>query len=379
MQRMAARAPKSVAVANIHAVVGNDDGAVKAAARTLAEKLAPGPLDDLSTEIIDGAVDQADLAAERIYTTISALQTVPFLGGSKLVWLKSATFLADTVLGRSNAVVEALEALAAFLQSGVAADVQFLLSAVDVDKRRSFYKTLGKVGQVEVHDGVDSARGGWEEKAQPLVAEMASAKRLRFEPDAEELFVLRTGGDARQIENELEKLDTFLGAEGRQISIEMVHQLVARSRESVIFELGDAIQRRDLRRAIELISQLLHQKENAIGILLVAIVPTVRNLLLIKDLQENHHLGRVSNPFQFGDVLARLPAEATAHLPRKKDGGVNTFGLGFAAQGAGRFSLAELRSGLRACLDANLAMVTTGTEPQIILEELLVRLLAREG
>ena len=108
-----------------------------------------------------------------------------------------------------------------------------------------------------------------------------------------------------------------------------------------------------------------------------AIVPTVRNLLLIKDLQENHRLGRVANPFQFGDTLARLPAESTAHLPRRKDGGINAFGLGFAAQGANRFTLPELRAGLRACLDANLAMVTSGNEPQIILEELLVRLLAR--
>src|SRR4029077_4850524 len=135
---MAARAPKSTAVTNVHAVVGNDDGAVKEAARARAEKLAPVSLEDLSTEVIDGAVDHADPAAERIYSTIAALQTLPFFGGAKLVWLKSASFLADDVLGRSNAVVEALEALAALLQAGVPADVQFLLSAVAVDKRRSF-------------------------------------------------------------------------------------------------------------------------------------------------------------------------------------------------------------------------------------------------
>src|SRR5882757_2866948 len=204
---MAARAPKTAVASNVHAVVGNDDGAVKEAARARAEKLAPVSLDDLSTEVIDGSVDHADTAAERIYATISALQTLPFFGGAKLVWLKSASFLADDVLGRSNAVIEALETLATMLLAGVPADVQFLLSAIDVDKRRSFYKTLGKVGQVDVHDGVDSSRSGWEEKAAPLVAQRAAARKLRFESDAERLFIFLTGGDARQIDNELEKID----------------------------------------------------------------------------------------------------------------------------------------------------------------------------
>ncbi len=374
---MAARAPKSTSVTNVHAVVGNDDGAVKEAARARAEKLAPVSLEDLSTEVIDGAVDHADAAAERIYSTISALQTLPFFGGAKLVWLKSASFLADDILGRSNAVVEALEALAAMLQAGVPADVQFLVSAVAVDKRRSFYKTLGKVGQVEIHDGVDNAKQGWEEKAAALVSQRAAPRKLRFDPEAEQLFILLTGGDARQIDNELEKIDVYLGNARREISTDDVRLLVSRSREGVIYELGDAIQRRNLEDALALVGQLLQQKESAIGILLASITPTVRNLLLVKDLQENHRLGRVANPFQFGDVLSRLPPEATAHLPRKKDGGVNAFGLGFAAQASGRFTVAELRAGLHACLDANLALVTTATEPQVVLEQLLVRLLAR--
>ena len=376
MQAMAARAPKPATATNVHAVIGNDDGAVKEAARARAEELAPESLEDLSTEVIDGAADHADTAAERIYSAIAALQTLSFLGNGKLVWLKSASFLADDVLGRSNAVIEALETLAGVLQAGLPADVKFLLSAVNVDKRRSFYKTLGKVGQVEVHDGVDSSRGGWEEKAVPLVTQRASKRKLRLDPEAERLFVFLTGGDARQIENELEKIDVYLGVERREVTQADVRQLVSHSREGVIFELGDAIQRRDLEDALGLLAQLLQQKESAIGILLAAIVPTVRNLLVIKDLQENHRLGRVANPFQFGDALARLPAESTAHLPRKKDGGINAYGLGFAAQATGRFSLAELRAGLRACLDANLALVTTGTEPGIVLQQLLVRLLA---
>ena len=74
--------------------------------------------------------------------------------------------------------------------------------------------------------------------------------------------------------------------------------------------------------ALALIDQLLYQGESAIGLLLVALVPTIRNLLLVKDLQQFHRLPRPASPFAFGKVLERLPPEATAHLPRKKDGTV---------------------------------------------------------
>ena len=375
MHAMAVRPSKPTTVSNIHAVVGKHDSTVKEAARAQAEKLAPVSLEDLSTEIIDGDANYADAAAERIYATIAALQTLPFFGGEKLVWLKSASFLADDVLGQSNAVTEALEALAELLEAGLPPEVRFLISAVDVDKRRRFLKVLGKVGQMSVHDGVDNAKSGWEEKASGLVAQCATARKLRFEPEAEQLFTLLTGGDKLQIENELEKIDLYLGSERREVTLDDVRQLVSRSRDSVIFELSEAIQRRQLDDALELLGQLLEQKEKAMGILLVAIVPAVRNLLLVKDLQENHGVRRAENAYRFGDVLERLPPETTAHLPRKKDGTVNASGLGFAAQASSRFTIAELQAGLRSCLEANLALVTTGTEPRIILEQLLVRLL----
>ncbi|MBS0660614.1 MAG: DNA polymerase III subunit delta [Verrucomicrobia bacterium] len=378
MARAAKSAPaKAEKSAGFHAVIGSDDGAVKEAARRLAETLAPVSLDDISTEIIDGAVDGSGAAQQAIYATINALQTPPFFGGEKFVWLKSASFLADTVTGRSNAVLEALEGLAEVLKLGLSGDTRFLVSAVDVDKRRSFVKTLTKLGTVQVFDRIDSSKTGWEEGAARLVEERADVLRLRFEEDALQLFTLFTGGDSRVIANELEKIDLYLGANNRRVTLEAVRLLVSRSRAGVIFELGSAVQERDLERALELLSDLLADGETPIGILLVAIVPTVRNLLLARDLLDTQKIPRGFNAFRFGDVLARLPEEATAHLPRKKDGSLNTYGLGFAAVHAHRYSLPELRSALKATVEANVALVTTGLEPRVILEQLLVKVLGR--
>ncbi len=369
-------AAKTKAQAQIHAIVGSDEGEVKRAARDLAVQLTPQGGGDFACDTIDGAVQYADDAAARIHSTVEALLTFPFFGGEKLVWLKSANFLADDQLGRSQAVIEALEKLAETLTIGVPESTRFLLSAVGVDKRRTFYKTLTKLAKVEVFDKVDVGKTGWEEQAAGLVDGMARQRALSMTAEAEELFVLLTGGDRRVIENEIEKLDLYLGPERRKVGVDDVRLLVPLSRAGIVFEIGNAIAERDLKRALELLEQLLFQGETPIGIMYAAIIPTVRNLLVVKDLMVRHRLGKPTQPFAFGKVLERLPPEAVAHLPRKKDGGINTFTLGIAAMHAHRYELVPLRAALDACLAANISLVTSSLDAEVALSQLLVKIIA---
>ena len=362
--------------ANVYAVVGSDESAVKAAAAELASRLAPTDAGDFGVETIDACADTADQAAARIRSTIEALQTIPFFGGSKLVWLKSANFLGDDKLGRSAAVQEALDALSVALEGDFGgSEVKFLLSAPEVDKRRSFYKALAKRAELQVFDKLDSSRG-WEEAATGLVQSLARKYRLRFDDEALDLFVLLTGGDTRTIGSELEKLDLFLGPKERDVSLKVVRTLVPLSRGGIIYELSNALAARDLDRALKLVRRLLDQRETAIGILLASIVPTVRNLLLAKDIMQRHRLPRPSAPYSFISNLNRLPGEATAHLPRKKDGSINGYALGFAAVQAHRFETDQLIAGLEACLTANVQLVTSQLDHELILNQVVVKLLA---
>jgi DNA polymerase-3 subunit delta len=362
--------------ANLHAIVGSDEAKVKRTAAAMAEKLTPPDAGDFGLEVIDGAVDNADQATARIRSTIEALQTLPFLGSGKLVWLKNASFLGDSITGRAASVQTALEELAEVIASEFGPDVILLVSATDVDKRRSFYKSLAKRAEVQVFDRLDSTRTGWEEEAVELVRDRARKRKLQFDDDALDLFVLLTGGDSRQIENELEKIDIFL-QETRTVSVEVVRELVPLSRAGVIFELGNAMAARDLKRALTLVRRLLDQGEKPIGILLVAIVPTIRNLLLAKDLMERYRIPRPQAPFAFISALNRLPATAMAHLPRKKDGSVNAYALGIAAQNVHRFATEQLIAGMRACLEANVKLVTSQLDHGLILTEIVVKLLGK--
>ena len=93
--------------ANIYAIVGSDEAEVKRVAAELASNLTPSGAGDFGLETIDGAADNAEQAAARVSSTIDALQTLPFFGSTKVVWLKNVNFLGDDPKARSTAVQSA--------------------------------------------------------------------------------------------------------------------------------------------------------------------------------------------------------------------------------------------------------------------------------
>src|SRR4029077_14622441 len=138
---------------------------------------------DFGLEVIDGVADNADRAVSRIQSTIEALQTLPFFGGGKLVWLKNANFLGDTAIGRAASVQSALDDLAQIIKGDFGASVTLLLSATEVDKRRSFYKALANRRELQIFDRLDSSRSGWEEEATEIVRARATKRKLQFDDE----------------------------------------------------------------------------------------------------------------------------------------------------------------------------------------------------
>jgi DNA polymerase III subunit delta len=374
-QRRKSDAP--IQASRVFAVVGSDEGETRRRARELVLQLAPKEAGDFGVDSIDGAADNAEQAVQRIHQTIDAIQTLPFFGSEKLVWLKGVNFLADTSIGRSAGVLTALEEFKELLAKGLPNGVCFLLSASEVDKRRSFFKSLGNIARLEQFDKLDTSRPGWEEEVEFVARQLAAEFDLKFETEALEIFVRLAGSDTQQLRNELEKLDLYLG-EKRGVTVKIVRELVAKSTAGVIWELGACISKRRLAESLALLDQLLFQGETPIGILFVAIIPTVRNLLVVKDLMLRHKVSPPQVPFHFSRTLSGLPENTTRHLPRKKDGTINAYALGLAALEVRRFELQELVDGLDACLKANIQLVTTQLEPRLILSQLLVKLIVGE-
>ena len=367
-------AAKTKPSANLHVVVGTDEGQVKEEALRLYRELTGGVDDGFTHETIEGTADNSDMAHDICAATVQSLLTLPMFGGDKVVWLKNASFLGDDVTGRSERTLSGVEALQKVLDQGLPDGIHFLLTASAVDKRRSFWKSLSSRAEVRVFDKIDTSRSGWEDQVAQLVNDKAADLGIRFQRDAMTLFVMLAGEATRQITNELEKLDLSI-APRRTVEIDDVRAMVPLSRAGVIFEIGNSLQRGDAARAIVLIDQQLERGESAVGILRATLLPTVRNWFMAKLLVESSQIP-TNNYNSFSAAIDRLPELERAWLPQKKTGGVNSYPIFLAMPSTNAFTLDALRTAMESTLKADEALVTSGLNPRLVLHRLVAELSA---
>ncbi len=366
---------KTMAKSNIHLVYGTDDGSVTESALKLFNQLKPEGGEDFSNDIIDGNADNAENAHEIASETIQALLTLPFFGGNKVVWLKRANFLGTDRTGESARAKEGVENLLETLEKGLGDDIIFIISAPAIHKSRRFFKFLKANASLTEKNKLDTSKDGWEEAVIQMIEKRATKHSLEFEQEAMDLFVNLAGEDTRQVVNELEKLDLYLGTERRTVVLDDVRKLVPLSRAGVIFEIGSAVQKGDGSRALELIDQQLDRGESAIAVLRAALIPTIRNLFMAKSITEMFP-GQQITRFSLGKVIDRLPSSDTQWLPQKKAGGVNTWGLSFAIDPCKAYPMHALKRAMSAMLEADLALVTSSLDHRMVLHRLVVELIS---
>jgi DNA polymerase-3 subunit delta len=366
--------------ANFHVIVGSDDGMVREEALALYNELTGGNDDGFTHETIDGNADNSEGAYEICSITSQSLMTMPMFGGDKVVWLRNVNFLGDDVTGRAQRTEAGVEMLRGILEKGLPNGIKFMISADKIDKRRTFWKFLEKSAAVQSYDKIDISKDGWEDQVGVLVEGRANELGLQFENDALELFIMLAGEQSKQIINELEKLDLFLGKERRVVNIEDVRTLVPLSREALVFEIGQAIQKGNVARAIQLVDEQLAAEESAIGIMRASIINVVRNLYMAKLILEKFKAPS-GNYGAFAGALNRLPAADRAWLPQKKDGsGVNVFPIFLAVPNAKNYDLDGLQHVMVQTQRADQALVTTGLDHRMILHRLIAEIAAaRKG
>ena len=108
------------------------------------------------------------------------------------------------------------------------------------------------------------------------------------------------GGDLRRLDSELNKLITYVNAQ-RSITVKDVNLLVSDASTSSVFDLVDALGKRDGKRAVHELHHLLDQGENPMG-LLAMIVRQYRLLILVKEMQ-----GRSLSPDAMAKELGQHP------------------------------------------------------------------------
>jgi len=362
---------------SIYLVGGADEYSIKESAAKLAEKLAPKKAGEFGLEIIDGSASNQDEALKVLSKLREALETVGlFGGGDKLVWLKNTDLLADTPTTRAESVKEALAELADLLKGGLGDGVVLLISAIGCDRRKTLYKTLEKVGEVQFFEALEEGKGDSDEEIEAFIRSKLQADSKTMNAEAVLAFRELVAPNLREIANELEKLFIYVGKR-TAVTKDDVRAICSASRQAVIWELTDALGARRTPQAIRALESLLDDGDQPIGILMM-LVAQFRLMLLACDLMQRKLITVRDGPggnVEFVKAFERLPEQATAHFPRTKDGALpNAWRLYRCALAAKNFSSSELIRAMDLLLEANRQLVSTQLDDRLVLEETIAKI-----
>jgi len=359
---------------------GEDEFTVKQKAR---ERFASwsAQTNGMDEEIIDASVNNSGEALQALSKLREALNTLPFFGGSKVIWFKNCNFLGDDRTATSQAVSAGLGELADLLKAFSWQGVRLLISAGKVDKRRTLYKTLSKLGEVEVFSGWSVNDRDWVAQAEAwsLHAIRTGGKTIADEALGE--LVERAGGHPQLLASEVEKLLLFVGARD-VISLEDVEAICLRSKQARAFALGDALGDRNLplllrRLDEELWEVKLDPRKSEIG-LLYGIISKVRSMLLLKEMLRQKWVRPERNFSSFRAQLERIPTDRLPEDRRYSPLGVNPYVLFKALPQAARYTVEELVRAMDLLLQCNRRLVGSGLNPALVIQQTLSQIVGVE-
>ncbi len=360
-------------------VCGEDEFGVKQRAREIFQKWSE-ELDGMDHEMIDATVSNAGEALKCVAKLRAALQTLPFFGSGKVVWLKDCNFLGEERAASAQAVTETLADLSQELKAFVWQNVRLLISAGKVDKRKTIYKTLEKIGSVETFAGWSVEDKDWADQAEAWALRALRDLKLEIADEALALLVANVGPNARLLNSEIEKLSLYVTPRTR-IEADDVNTIVTRNKQARAFALGDALGDRHLGRLLACLDQELWEirrdpQRNEIG-LLYGLISKVRVLIFAHEMLARRWLKPESDFNRFKAQLSRVPADALPEDKKWNPLAMNPYVLFRAAPQAANYSKSELIEAMDLLLQCNQKLISRSLDTSLVLQQTLIQIVSR--
>jgi DNA polymerase-3 subunit delta len=360
-------------------VCGEDEFSVNQRAREIFQKWS-GEIGGMDHEIIDAAVNHAGEALKSLAKLRAALQTLPFFGRGKVVWLRNCNFLGEERAAAAQVVTENLAGLSQELKAFAWENVRLLISAGKVDKRKSFYKTLERIGSVETFSGWSADDKDWAEQAETWALRDLRDLKTGISDEALALLVASVGPNVRMLNSEIEKLSLYVAPRSR-IEVEDVNAIVTRNKQARAFALGDALGDRHLARVLACLDRELWEirrdpKRNEIG-LLYGLISKVRVLIFIRELLARGWLKPESDFSRFKAQLARVPADTLPDDKKMNPLSMHPYVLFQAMPQADNYSQSELIAAMDLLLECNQKLISRNLDPSLVLQQTLIQIVSR--
>lgn len=238
---------------------------------------------------------------------------------------------------------EQLETLLDYVEDPVPETV-LLLTAEKIDARRKIFQLFKKNGVSIEFKKI------YENQLPSFVRDLAKSSNLSLTAGALKLFCKRVGTNLAEVQGEMEKLVGYLGE--RDLADEAdVAAIVSDTRIESIFDLTDAMGRGDRSTALTLLDRLLAEGQAPLMILAM-MTRHFRQMWKISEL-----------------VSQKVPQ---SELPRRV--GASPYFLKGLMQQATRFDHRQYRQVFNRFLETDLALKSSGGEPRMQLEQLLLEI-----
>lgn len=195
---------------------------------------------------------------------IDMAETMPFMAEKRLIVIENSGFFKNKC-----------DELADYFENP-SDSTCFVFVEAEVDKRSRLYKRVkerGRIAELNAQDEKSLVR--W-------IVGSLNRENKKITQSAAALFLTKTGADMENIQRELEKLICYVG-ERDSINIEDVEAICTTVITNNIFEMIDAIAKKQQQKALELYYDLLTLKEPPMRILFL-ITRQFNLLLQVKDL-----------------------------------------------------------------------------------------------
>jgi DNA polymerase-3 subunit delta len=357
-------------------VCGEDEFAVKQRAKQIYHQWVE-ELGGMDHETIDGSVANSGEALRVLSRLREGLQTLPFFGSAKVVWLKDCNFLGDERAATAQAVTESLADLAQELKDFAWDNVRLLISAGKVDKRKVFYKTLDKLGTIENLAGWSADDRDWADQAEAWARKALRARQKEVSDEALAELISRVGPNARQLDSEVEKVALYVG-DRKEIEFNDVATICTRNKTARAFALGDALGDRDMPRLLRCLDEELWEvkldpQRSEIG-LLYGLIAKVRAMLLLKEMIREGWVKPDADYYRFKAQLEKVPADQLPQDRRYNPLALNPYVLYKALPQVKRYSEAELIRAMDLLLQCNRRLVTSNLDESLVLQQTLVQI-----
>ncbi|MFD2618249.1 DNA polymerase III subunit delta [Terrilactibacillus laevilacticus] len=292
----------------------------------------------LSEEEMEVNLSSYDMLETSVEVGIEDAETLPFFGEKRVVILENAYFLTGS---KPKVKVEHdLKRFETYLEHPSTDTVMIIpLFHEKLDKRKKIVKMIEKKGQI-----VELSQLG-DRFIYDLLSSVASELGVRYTKEGHDQLMAFIGPNLMALANEVKKCAFYCYGTDQAIDQRVVLSLASRSLENNVFLLVDQVLANKRREALQLLSDLIKQKEDPIK-LLALITRQIRIVYQVGVYQKDGYTQQ--------NIASKI--------------GIHPYSVKLASQQAKHFDLKRLEYVLTKCTETDYQMKTGGMDKRLALE-----------